>query len=155
MIGQHGYKCANCWLNVVPNVYNGMWLAHFCHLPGLGQVGHCPRETSRSAGTLDWGPMWPWSQYHGVTNPNIDGTICINPPVWPQNIVPFLYTPAMPPMCDQVLPDTPVLALMPLTPLVPPAGPHEPHDTPCIPCHLPLIPLHPCQWECCDPGLRT
>ena len=56
--------------------------AHFCHLPGLGEVGHSPREmsgvmgpktgalawpgevghsprgTSGSAGTLDWSPMW-------------------------------------------------------------------------------------------------
>ena len=32
--------------------------AHLCHLPGLDQVGHSPRGTSGSAGTLDWGPMW-------------------------------------------------------------------------------------------------
>ena len=61
--------------------------AHFCHLPGLSQVGHSPRETSGGdgtlergsclglgevghsprgisggAGTLDWGPMWLGSQ---------------------------------------------------------------------------------------------
>ena len=60
--------------------------AHFCHLLGLGQVGHSlretsgsdrtlnrgpcclgevghsPRGTSGSAGTLDWGPMWSDSQ---------------------------------------------------------------------------------------------
>ena len=36
--------------------------AHFCHLLGLGQVGHSPRGTSGSAGTLDWGPMWLGSQ---------------------------------------------------------------------------------------------
>ena len=32
--------------------------AHFWHLPGLGQVGHSPRGTSGSPGTLDWGLMW-------------------------------------------------------------------------------------------------
>ena len=31
-------------------------------LPGLGEVGHSPRGTSGSAGTLDWGPMWLGSQ---------------------------------------------------------------------------------------------
>ena len=60
--------------------------ALFCHLLGLGQVGHIPRETSErdgtlnrgpclalvrrslpkgtsgSAGILDWGPMWLGSQ---------------------------------------------------------------------------------------------
>ena len=36
--------------------------AHFCHLLGLGQVGHSPRGTSGSAGTLDWDPMWLGSQ---------------------------------------------------------------------------------------------
>ena len=30
--------------------------AHFCHLLGLGQVGHSARETSGSDGTLDRGP---------------------------------------------------------------------------------------------------
>ena len=30
--------------------------AHFCHLHGLGQVGHSPRETSGSDGTLERGP---------------------------------------------------------------------------------------------------
>ena len=30
--------------------------AHFCHLLGLGQVGHSPRETSQSDGTLNRGP---------------------------------------------------------------------------------------------------
>ena len=29
---------------------------HFCHLLGLGQVGHSPRETSGSDGTLNRGP---------------------------------------------------------------------------------------------------
>ena len=31
-------------------------------LPGLGEVGHFPRGTSESAGTLDLGPMWFGSQ---------------------------------------------------------------------------------------------
>ena len=36
--------------------------AHFYYLPGLGQVGHTQKETSGSAGTLDWGPMWSGSK---------------------------------------------------------------------------------------------
>ena len=31
--------------------------AHFCHLLGLSQVGHSPRETSGSDGTLEQGPL--------------------------------------------------------------------------------------------------
>ena len=31
--------------------------AHWCHLPGLGQVGHFPSGTNRSSGTLDWGQV--------------------------------------------------------------------------------------------------
>ena len=30
--------------------------AHFCHLLGLGQVGHSPRKTSGNDGTLNRGP---------------------------------------------------------------------------------------------------
>ena len=37
--------------------------AHLCHLPGLDQVGHPPRGTSGSAGTLNWGPMWLGPQF--------------------------------------------------------------------------------------------
>ena len=32
--------------------------AHLCYLPGLGEVGHSPRGTSGSTGTLNWVPMW-------------------------------------------------------------------------------------------------
>ena len=38
-------------------------IAHLCHLPGLDQVGHSPRGTSRSASTLHWGPMWSGPQF--------------------------------------------------------------------------------------------
>ena len=73
-------------LNIVPNVYNSLqssflslawpwpgrslpkgnqwewWDPQQGPLPGLGRVGHFPRGTSGSAGTLDWGPMWLGSQ---------------------------------------------------------------------------------------------
>ena len=39
--------------NIVPNVYNCLQ-AHFCHLLGLGQVGHSPR------GTI--GVLGPWNE---------------------------------------------------------------------------------------------
>ena len=44
--------------------------AHFCHLPGLGQVGHSPSTTSGSAGTLDWAPIWlgSWSTCHQISD---------------------------------------------------------------------------------------
>ena len=50
---------------------------HLCHLLGLGQVGHSPRGTSGSAGTLDWGPMWfgSLSSGHHLTNPKPDRLI--------------------------------------------------------------------------------
>ena len=38
-------------------------IAHLCHLPGLDQVGHSPRGTSGSAGTLNWDPMWLGPQF--------------------------------------------------------------------------------------------
>ena len=37
--------------------------AHFCHLLGLGQVGHSPRETSGSDGTLNRGPCLALVRY--------------------------------------------------------------------------------------------
>ena len=51
--------------------------AHVCHLLGLGQAGHSPRETSGSAGTLDWGPMWLGSQ--STCHPNAS----LTPPYTP------------------------------------------------------------------------
>ena len=51
--------------------------AHLCQLPGLGQVGHSPKGTSGSAGTLDWGPIWSGSlsPCHHLTNPKTDRLI--------------------------------------------------------------------------------
>ena len=51
--------------------------AHFYHLLGLGQVGHSPRGTSGSAGTLDWGPIRSGSQ--STCHPNTPLTPSIPP----------------------------------------------------------------------------
>ena len=48
--------------HIVQYIYILACRAHFCHLLGLGQVGHSPMGTSGSTGTLDWGPMWSGSQ---------------------------------------------------------------------------------------------
>ena len=90
--------------------------AHFCHLLGLGQVGH-------SAGTLDWGPMWSGSQ----------STCHIQ------------YTPDTPTLLMPLTPPNgllhPLGASMPLMPLYPfwPWIPRVPTSTPIHPWH----PLHP------------
>ena len=106
--------------------------AHFCHLLGLGQVGHSPRETSGSAWTLDWGPMWLGSQstchsQYIPTHPNS-----------PQN--------PRRPQCPLMLP-IPLLALEYLHSLpacnTPPISPDTPQCTPTPPTPLksPYIPL--------------
>ena len=83
-------------LNIVPNVYNSLqssflslawpWPDRSLHkgnqwewwdpqqgpLPGLGEVGHFPKGTSGSAGSLDWGPMWLGSQ--STCHPNASPT---------------------------------------------------------------------------------
>ena len=130
--------------------------AHFCHLPGLGQVGHSPRDTSGSDGTLDWGPMWLGSQstFHSQCPPDTSytpaGTWCPYIPCQLPN------APMKPPQScwPLMLPDIPL----------PPAGPLIPY-IPCQPwidpwhpytlCHPHCSPdaLHPCQWECWGPGL--
>ena len=55
-----------------------------CHLPGLGQVGHSPRETGGSARTLDWGPMWSGSlsSCHHLTSPKPDRLIFCHTASW-------------------------------------------------------------------------
>ena len=41
----HRYKCENCH-KIKFQMYIMACRAHFCHLLGLGQVGHCPRGMS-------------------------------------------------------------------------------------------------------------
>ena len=109
---------------------------HFCHLLGIGQVGHSPRETSGSAGTLDWGPMWLGSQF--TCHPNT----FLTPP-----------TPLTPCWCPLMAPDTPctpwetpnalISYLYPFwllstyTPCQPQYTPDTP--TPLTPCWCPLM----------------
>ena len=122
--------------------------AHFCHLPGRGEVGHSPRGTSGSAWSLDWGPMWFGSQ--STCHPNAS----LTPPTLPT--IPWCpYTPY--PLLAPWIP-TPLPPQVPPTTHYPPASPWHPlHPLltpwcPYTPWH-PLMPLHPCQWECWDPGL--
>ena len=105
--------------------------AHFCHLPHCrsGQVGHSPRETSGSAETLNWGPMWLGSQSTcepptptlpaGLNAPNVPYT-----PAGP-NVPWHPLPPAVP---SEPLTPNPLLALSPYTPNVSytPAGPQHP-----------------------------
>ena len=101
--------------NIVPNVYNSLqssflslawpwpgrslpngnqwewWDPGKGPLPGLGEVGHSPRGTSGSAGTLDWGPMWCGSQ--STCHPNAPLT-----PYTPWQPLTAPYTPRRPPM---------------------------------------------------------
>ena len=93
--------------------------AYFCHLLGLGQVGHSPRGTSGSAGTLDCGPMWSGSQ-----------SICH--PKYTPNTPDAPGTPKMPP-------DNPRSHQCPLIPLYP-SGPWV--HSPCQPLIHPWHPLY-------------
>ena len=88
--------------------------AHFSHLLGLGQVGHFPRGTSGSAGTLDWGPMWLASQSncHPQYFPDTPLTASHHP-----------YTPRSP------MPLMPPILLLAPEYLVPASSPYNP-DTP-------------------------
>ena len=111
------YKCANCH-KILCQMYIIACRAHFCYLPGLGQVGHSPRGTSGSAGTLDWSPMWSGSQF--TCHPQCPDT---------------LYTPAGP--NDPLNPYTPYQPPADLqhpTPLAGPSAPTHPAS--------PLTPLH-------------
>ena len=89
---------------------------HFCHLPGVGQVGHSPRGTSGSAGTLDWGPMWLGSQ--STCHPNAP---------WHPLPAPCHPTPLLAPWCP----------LYPCWPLMPPDTPNPLLD-PWAPIPLPV-----------------
>ena len=128
--------CKLLW-NIVPNVYNSLqssflslpkgnqwewWDPQQGPLPGLGEVGHSPRGTRGSAGTLDWGPMWFGSQstYHPqytLTPPN-SHLHTRRPPMPPY----ATYTPSglwvpILPASPQYTPDTPT----------PPDGPNNPY----------------------------
>ena len=61
--------------------------APLCHLPGLGKVGHSPRGTSGSTGTLDWGPIWlgSLSSCIHLTNPQADRLIFCHMAGWLAN----------------------------------------------------------------------
>ena len=83
-------------------------------LPGLGEIGHSPRGTSGSAGTLDWGPMWSDSQ-----------STC-----HPQ----FPLTPPRSHMPAPIHPFTPQTPYHPLMPLDPLGAPNT---------HMPPIPIWP------------
>ena len=137
-------------LNIVPNVYNSLqssfllpawpwpgrslpkgnewecWDPEQGPLPGLGEVGHSPRGTIGSAGTLDLGPMWLGSKptchpMHPYTldAPNTSYTP-YKPlyPCWPLST----YSPCQPPM----YPDTPYTPNTLLMPPTPPTGPFSP-----------------------------
>ena len=128
--------------------------AHFCHLPSLGQVGHSPRGTSGSAGTLDWGLMWLGSQ--STYYPQCPLTPLY--PWWPpMPLHPWCpLHPCQWECCEPVLGSN-VISLpvhlppqCPLTPLTLPNSPWH-SDTP----WLPLMPLPPCQQECCNPVLGS
>ena len=100
--------------------------AHFCHLLGLGQVGHSPRGTSGSAGTLDWGPLWSGSQ--STCHPQ-----CPTPPDAP-------YTSAGPKLLHSL--PAPLCTLD--TPCWPPDAPTPPTSPHALYLCWPLSPYTPC-----------
>ena len=118
--------------------------AHFCHLLGLGQVGHSPREISGSDGTLDWGPMQSGSQF--TCHPNAPLTpYTPNSPYTPRSQCPLMLP-------IPIWPRVPILPVSPHKPLTPPNGPLHPLRPP-----MPLMPpipllvpeyLHSCQPPC-------
>ena len=117
-------------------------------MPGLGEVGHSPRGTSRSAETLDWGPMWSGSQFIFHPNAPTPPTGTLMPPWCPYIPTSPLYflMPPIPtdaptsPWTTQPLHSLPVPST-PLTPLLAPTLPDAP-DTPPSP-YTPM-PLHLC-----------
>ena len=128
--------------------------AYFCHLPGPGQVGHSPRETSGSDGTLNWGPMWSGSQ--STCHPNASDTSNTSAsPLMPLHslLAPEPYTPWCPIPCWPLdTPDAPhpLLAPEPLHPNASLTSPDAPipllvPDTPWCPyTPKPLLAPEPC-----------
>ena len=174
--------CKLSW-NIVPNVYNSLqssFLSLTWPWPGrsllkgnqwewwdpgkgpllcLGEVGHSPRGTSGSAGTLDWAkcgwaPSPPATPNAPLTPPTPLDTLmppmapwhprstqcplCHLYPFWPLST----YTPCQPP----IQPDT---SCTPDTPLMPPDTPTPPRSPNAPLCHLyPIWPQStytPCQ----------
>ena len=92
--------------------------AHFCHLPGLGQVGHSQRETSRSNDTHNRGPC-----------------LALVRQVTPQEEPVEVLGPWTEAQCGQV-PSPPAI---PNAPLIPPyilPCPLTPLEAQCPLCHL-------------------
>ena len=118
-----------------------MCRTHFCHLPGLGQVGHFPRVTSGRAGTLDWGPKWLGSQYTCHPNAPLTSPTPHASPQCPLKSLYHLKFPESPTPCQPLMPsDTPT----------PPDTPDSLHPlsapnvlTPLL-APIPLTFLHPC-----------
>ena len=126
--------------------------AHFCHLLGLDQVGHCPRGTSGSAGArtgaqCGWAPSplaTPIHHWHPIH------------PLIPQNDP---YTPRSP-KCP-LMPPIPLLAPeylqslpAPNTPLTPPDAPKTaptPPRNPTMPPDAPIPLLAPEYLQSCQP----
>ena len=106
--------------------------------------------SSGSAVTLYWGPMWLASQSNChlqcPQHPLHPLTASLMPPtpltcLWcPNTPYPLLAPGSLHPLPHQCFPNTP-------TPLTAPWNP--------IPPANPLMPLQPCQWECCDPKLGS
>ena len=114
-------------------------------LPGLGEVGHSPRGTSGSDGTLDWAqcgqaPSPPTTPM--PPTPHANPKCCLHPcqPQCPYTPVsPQCPTPLLAPM-PLIHPNT-LMAPEPLHSLSAPMHPWHPLQ-PCWP-PMPLIPLHP------------
>ena len=108
-------------------------------LPGLGEVGHSPRGTSGSAGTLDWGPMWLGSQstchLQCTPTPQCPLTPLFSPDA---TYTPLAWVPTLPanPQCT---PDTPYTPDVPQSPNGPMPLQH-PYTlrSPLMP-HIPLL----------------
>ena len=152
--------------NIVPNVYNSMqssflslawpwpgrslpkgnqwewWDPGKEPLPGPGEVGHSPRGTSGSAGTLDWGPIWSGSQSTCQPNISLHPLTPLHP--WRASNSPLyhLYPSGLWvntfPASPHYTPDTPTpwCPLLPLMASTPPIPPRRPQCLFMLPIHL-------------------
>ena len=142
----HRYKCKNCQ-EIKFLMYILASRAHFCHLLGLSQVGHSPRGTSGSGGTLDWGLMWSGSQ--STCHPNTPLTPLTSPkqPFTPCRSSQYLLMPytTSDPWVPRVPTSPPIQPLHPLHLLKPPDIPNSslhPLGGPQFPL-MPYIPSGP------------
>ena len=127
--------------------------AHFCHLLGLGQVGHSPRETSGSAWTLERGPCLDFVR---KVTPQGEPVGVLGPWTWAQ----YGWLPVhLPPQCTPDTPtpledsNAPLCYLYPFwllstyTPCQPPIHPwHVLH--PLMPPNSPNTPYTPKSHQC-------